>query len=122
VSPPVVDSDQPAWASLWAAAALRGKAADIWGENTGGEGDTTGNPSGTGTSMNSVFANALNPGVPAIGQPVLTGSSSLGPVTWTSYTGLMWLNAESLLGGGGSADLGNLEQNIAARTQGRSKT
>jgi hypothetical protein len=117
VSPPVVDTDQPAWASLWAAAALRGKTADIWGENTGGEGDTIPNPGGTGTSLDAVFANALNPGVPADGVPVQTGSSSLGPVPWTPYTGLMWLNAESLLGGGGTADLGTLQRDIERRRQ-----
>jgi hypothetical protein len=116
VVPPVVDTDQAAWASLWAVAALRGKAGNIWGENTGGEGDSSPNPGGTGRSVDDVFANALAAGTPADGVPVLTGTSSAGPVGWTPYAGLMWLNAETLLDPGPQdATLAYLGQQITAR-------
>jgi hypothetical protein len=112
---PAADNQQGAWAALWADAAVRGKSEHIWGENTGGEGDTSPNASGSGMSMQQTFANALAKGTPAQGTPYVTGTSSLGDVDWTPYSGMMWLNAESLFAGGGNADVNYFAQQISAR-------
>jgi hypothetical protein len=113
MSHPTNDGGNAAWARLWAAAAVRGKQSRIWGENTGGEGDTTSNGSGTGMSMFDTFQNPLGKTTPPMGMPALTGTSSAGNPGWTSYAGMMWLNSGSLFGGG--ADLAYFGQRIAAR-------
>lgn len=100
VSPPVLDTDQAAWQKLYAEAAVRGKAADLWGENTGGEANS---------GMDTVFTNALST-TPASGSPIYSGSPR---GSYAAYQGLMWLDDTSLNAGGSNATLAHYQTKIS---------
>lgn len=97
------DTDQAAWAKLYAEAAVRGKHHDLWGENTGGE---------SNADMDDVFANPLANSTPPAGEPVTFGSRRDGGI-YRGYRGLMWLNYSTLTGGGQHATLAHYAEKIS---------
>lgn len=84
--PPSADSDLAAWKKVFNAAVAAGKAANLLGENTGGE---------SSAQMDAIFSGA------ATGSPLSTAPWTLQAAAG-SYQGIMWENYASLTGGGGS--------------------
>lgn len=92
-----VDSDKSAWKSLYEKSLARGKHANLWGENTGGENNS---------AMNGIFSGAIGsasyagyPGAPPEGH---------------YYRAICWLDYASLNAGGSAATMANYATNISA--------